>query len=209
MIETALPIVYLARHGETAWTLTGQHTGLTDLPLTERGEENARRLGERLKGLTLAKVFTSPLKRARRTCELAGFGSAAEVDPDLVEWNYGQYEGRRGQDIRAERPDWNLFRDGCPGGETPAQVSARADRVVSRVRAIEGNTLLFTSGHFMRVLASRWLGLEPSANSRYFMLSTASLSALGYENDLSRPVIRFWNDTRHVDEPQLASHATP
>jgi len=209
MIETALPIVYLARHGETAWTLTGQHTGLTDLPLTERGEENARRLGERLKGLTLAKVLTSPLKRARRTCELAGFGSVAEVDPDLVEWNYGQYEGRRGQDIRAERPDWNLFRDGCPGGETPAQVSARADQVVSRVHAIEGNTLLFTSGHFMRVLASRWLGLEPSANSRYFMLSTASLSALGYENDLSRPVIQFWNDTRHVDEPQLASHATP
>jgi len=209
MIETALPIVYLARHGETAWTLTGQHTGLTDLPLTERGEENARRLRERLKGLTLAKVFTSPLKRARRTCELAGFGSVAEVDPDLVEWNYGQYEGRRGQDIRAERPDWNLFRDGCPGGESPAQVSARADRVVTRVRAIEGNTLLFTSGHFIRVLASRWLGLEPSANSRYFMLSTASLSALGYENDLSRPVIQFWNDTRHVDEPQLASHATP
>jgi len=209
MIETALPIVYLARHGETAWTLTGQHTGLTDLPLTERGEENARRLRERLKGLTLAKVFTSPLKRARRTCELAGFGSVAEVDPDLVEWNYGQYEGRRGQDIRAERPDWNLFRDGCPGGESPAQVSARADRVVTRVRAIEGNTLLFTSGHFIRVLASRWLGLEPSANSRYFMLSTASLSALGYENDLSRPVIRFWNDTRHVDETQLASHATP
>jgi len=209
MIETALPIVYLARHGETAWTLTGQHTGLTDLPLTERGEENARRLEERLKGLTLAKVSTSPLKRARRTCELAGFGSVAEVDPDLVEWNYGQYEGRRGQDIRAERPDWNLFRDGCPGGESPAQVSARADRVVGRVRAIEGNILLFTSGHFIRVLASRWLGLEPSASSRYFMLSTASLSALGYENDLSRPVIRFWNDTRHVDEPQLASHAAP
>ncbi|HXX65123.1 MAG TPA: histidine phosphatase family protein [Bacteroidota bacterium] len=209
MIETALPIVYLARHGETAWTLTGQHTGLTDLPLTERGEQNARRLGERLKGLRLARVFTSPLKRARRTCELAGFASVAEVDPDLVEWNYGEYEGRRGQDIRMERPDWNLFRDGCPGGESPAQVSARADRVVRRVRAIEENTLLFTSGHFIRVLASRWLGLEPSANSRYFMLSTASLSALGYENDLSRPVIRFWNDTRHAEEPQLASHATP
>jgi len=209
MIENALPIVYLARHGETAWTLTGQHTGLTDLPLTERGEQNARRLGERLKELTIAKVFTSPLQRARHTCELAGFLSVAEMDPDLVEWNYGQYEGRRGQDIRAERPDWNLFWDGCPGGESPAQVSARADRVVSRVRALEGNTLLFTSGHFIRVLASRWLGLEPMANSRYFMLSTASLSALGYENDLSRPVIRFWNDTRHVEEFRLASHATP
>jgi broad specificity phosphatase PhoE len=197
--EKEFPIVYLARHGETAWTLSGQHTGLTDLPLTERGERTAWKLGERLKGLTFAKVFTSPLQRAHRTCQLAGFGTVAEIDPDLVEWHYGQYEGRRGAEIRAERPDWNVFRDGCPGGETPEQVSARADRVVSRVRAIPGNVLLFTSGHFMRVLASRWLGLEPNANSRYFMLSTASLSALGYENDFSRPVIRFWNDTRHVE----------
>ena len=209
MTAEELPIVYLARHGETAWTLTGQHTGLTDLPLTKRGEQNARRLGERLIGLTFAKVFTSPLERARRTCELAGFGSVAEIDPELVEWNYGQYEGRRGADIRAERPDWNLFRDGCPGGESPAQVGARADGVVRRVRAIQGNVLLFSSGHFIRVLASRWLGLEPTANSRYFMLSTASLSALGYENDLARPVIRFWNDTRHVDEAKLTSHAIP
>jgi probable phosphoglycerate mutase len=192
-------IVYLARHGETAWSLTGQHTGLTDLPLTEVGHQTALRLGERLKELTFDKVFTSPLQRARQTCELTGLGISAEIDPDLVEWNYGQYEGRRGADIRAERPDWNLFRDGCPGGETPAEVSARADRVVSRVRTHAGDVLLFTSGHFIRVLASRWLGLEPSANSRYFMLSTASLSALGYENDLSRPVIRFWNDTHHVD----------
>jgi probable phosphoglycerate mutase len=168
------------------------------------------RLGERLKGLTFSRVFTSPLQRARQTCELAGFGSVLEIDPDLVEWNYGQYEGRRGEDIRAERPGWNLFRDGCPGGETPAEVSARADRVVSRVRAIQEDVLLFTSGHFIRVLASRWLGLEPTANSKYFMLSTASLSALGYENDLSRPVIRFWNDTRHVEvETGLAAHAVP
>jgi probable phosphoglycerate mutase len=128
------------------------------------------------------------------------------VDPDLVEWDYGEYEGRLGADIRAERPGWNLFRDGCPGGETPEHVSARADRVVKRVRAITGNVLLFTSGHFMRMLVCRWLGLEPTANSRYFMLSTASLSALGYENDLSRPVIRFWNDTWHVDiHPALAA----
>jgi broad specificity phosphatase PhoE len=208
-MSNEFPIVYLARHGETAWTVTGQHTGLTDLPLTERGEQNARQLGERLRGLIFAKVFTSPLARARSTCELAGFGALAEIDPDLVEWNYGQYEGRRGQQIRAERPDWNLFRDGCPGGESPAEVSIRADRVVSRVRAIPGDVLLFTSGHFIRVLACRWLGLEPTANSRYFMLSTASLSALGYENDLSRPVIRFWNDTRHVDEAQRAAHAMP
>jgi broad specificity phosphatase PhoE len=200
-----LPIVYLARHGETAWTITGQHTGLTDLPLTEQGEHNAGRLGERLRGLVFARVFTSPLQRARRTCDLAGFGSVAEIDSDLVEWDYGQYDGRRGADIRLERPDWNLFQDGCPGGETPQQVSARADNVVSRVRAISGDVLLFTSGHFIRVLAVRWLGLEPTANSRYFMLSTSSLSGLGYEKDLSRPVIRFWNDTRHVDtDPESA-----
>lgn len=207
-MKNALPIVYLARHGETAWSLSGQHTGLTDLPLTEHGEHTARQLGERLKGLTFARVFTSPLQRARQTCELSGFGAVAEIDPDLVEWNYGRYEGRRGDEIRAERPDWSLFRDGCPGGETPQQVSARADRVVSRVRAVPGDVLVFTSGHFMRVLTSRWLGLEPTANSRYFMLSTASLSALGYENDLSKPVIRFWNDTRHADiQAELAAHA--
>lgn len=209
-MKDELPVVYLARHGETLWSLSGQHTGLTDLPLTEHGEHTARGLGERLKGLTLAKVFTSPLQRARQTCELAGFGLVAEIDPDLVEWDYGDYEGRRGSDIRAQRPDWNLFRDGCPGGESPGQVSARADTVIGRVRAIPGDILLFTSGHFIRVLAARWLGLEPSASSRYFMLSTASLSALGYENDLSRPVIRFWNDTRHVEiEPALVTHANP
>ena len=193
-----LPIVYLARHGETAWSLTGQHTGLTDLPLTERGEQTARRLGDRLQRLCLAKVFTSPLQRAARTCALAGFADRAEVDRDLVEWDYGDYEGWRGSEIRAERPEWNLFRDGCPGGESPAQVAARADRVIARVRAIDGNVLLFTSGHFIRVLATSWIGLEPTVNSRSFMLSTASLSALGYEESLFRPVIRFWNDTQHV-----------
>jgi len=193
-----LPIIYLARHGETAWSLTGRHTGLTDLPLTEAGECNARRLGERLKGLTFATVFTSPLQRAVRTCELAGFGAVAQVDGDLVEWNYGDYEGRRGADIRAKRPDWQLFRDGCPGGELPRQVGARADRVVHRLRSIQGDVLLFSSGHFIRVLASRWIGIEPSVNARSFLLSTASLSALGYENDSSRPVIRLWNDTHHV-----------
>lgn len=197
-----LPIVYLARHGETAWTLSRQHTGLTDLPLTERGERTARRLGERLKALTFTAVFTSPLQRAARTCELAGFKSVAEADKDLVEWNYGQYEGRRTAEIRAERPDWELFRDGCPGGESPQEVGARADRVVKRVRAVPGNVLIFTSGHFMRVLATRWLGLEPSVNCKFFMLSTASLSAVGYEHDVSRPVIRLWNETRHVEMGQ-------
>jgi broad specificity phosphatase PhoE len=194
-----LPVIYVARHGETAWSLSGQHTGVTDLPLTDRGERNARRLGERLKGLSFAKVFTSPLQRAARTCELAGFGAGAEVDRDLLEWNYGEYEGRRTAEILAERPDWQLFRDGCPGGESPGQIGARADRVVSRLRAIQGDVLLFSSGHFLRVLAARWLGLEPAAG-RYFLLSTASLGMLAYEhNSRSEPVIRLWNDTRHVE----------
>ena len=195
-----LPVIYLARHGETVWSLSGQHTGLTDLPLTERGERTARRLGERLKGLRLARVLTSPLQRARRTCELADFGAVAEVDRDLVEWDYGQYEGRRTAEILAERPDWQLFRDGCPGGESPAQVATRADRIVDRVRSVQGDVLLFSSGHFIRVLTARWLGLEPTINCQYFMLSTASLSALGYEGSLIRPVIRLWNETRHVEE---------
>lgn len=199
-MDEPFPIIYLARHGETAWSLTGQHTGLTDLPLTERGEQVAQQLGKRLQGIPFVKVYTSPLQRAVRTCQLAGFGAVAEVDPDLVEWNYGDYEGRRGSEIRAERPDWHLFRDGCPNGESPAQVSARADRVVNRLRPIqEGNVLLFSSGHFIRVLASRWIGIELGIGARSFMLSTASLSALGYENSLSQPVIRLWNDTRHVE----------
>jgi probable phosphoglycerate mutase len=195
-----LPTIYVARHGETAWSLTGQHTGLTDLPLTERGEHNAMRLKDRLKDLDFKQVYVSPLQRARRTCELAGFGAVAEIDPDLVEWDYGQYEGRRSAEIHAERPDWELFRDGCPGGESPAQVAVRADRVVSRVREVSGNALVFSSGHFIRVLASRWLGIAPTVNSRYFLLGTASLSALGYDQGLSRPVIQLWNETRHVEE---------
>ena len=196
-MSQVLPIVYLARHGETAWTLSGQHTGLTDLPLTKRGERNARRLEERLRGVTFAQVWTSPLQRATRTCELAGFGAVAEIDRDLVEWNYGVYEGRRTADIHRERPEWQLFRDGCPGGESPQEVGARADRVVTRVRAVKDDVLLFSSGHFLRVFAARWLGLD-AALGRYFLLSTASLSALGYEHNLSQPVIRLWDDTRHV-----------
>jgi broad specificity phosphatase PhoE len=190
-------IIYLARHGETAWSLSGQHTGLTDLPLTKRGECNARRLGERLRGLEFARVFTSPLQRASRTCELAGFGSRAEVDRDLVEWAYGDYEGLRTSDIHVTRPNWEPFRDGFPGGESFEQVGARADRVVNRVRAIDGVVLLFSSAHFLRILAARWLGLEPPG-ARYFLLGTASLSTLTYEHNPSEPVIGFWNDTRHV-----------
>ena len=194
-----LPTVYLARHGETAWSISGQHTGRTDLPLTERGERNARRLGERLRGMTFGKVLTSPLQRASRTCELAGFGGVCRVEPDLLEWNYGEYEGRRSMEIHAERPDWNLFRDGCPRGETPEQVGVRADRIVRQLRSTQGDILLFSSGHFLRVLAARWLGVEPEAG-RFFLLSTASLSALGYEHNLSEPAIRLWDDSRHVGD---------
>jgi probable phosphoglycerate mutase len=197
IMSEELSVTYLARHGETAWSLTGQHTGLTDLPLTARGERNARSLGGRLRGLKFARVFTSPLQRAVRTCELGGFRASAEVDADLVEWNYGEYEGRRTADIFKERPGWQLFRDGCPGGESPEQVAARADRVVQRVREIPGNVLLFSSGHFLRVLAARWLGAE-AANGRFFTLSTASLSALGFEHNLSHPVIQLWNDDHHT-----------
>src|SRR5262245_21135554 len=195
-MSEVLPVVYLARHGETAWTISHQHTGVTDLPLTGPGEAEAVRLGDRLEGLRLAAVLTSPLQRAVRTCELAGFGSIAELEPDLREWNYGAYEGRTTAQIHAERADWDLFRDGCPGGESPDQIGVRADRVVRRVRAIEGNVLLFSSGHFLRVFAARWLGLEPGAG-KYFLLGTASLSEMGYEHDRSDPVIRLWNDMPH------------
>jgi len=198
-VAEALPVIYLARHGETAWSLSGQHTGRTDLPLTEGGERNARALGVRLRGVVFAKVFTSPLQRAAHTCDLAGFGNAAERDPDLMEWDYGEYEGRRTAEIHVERPDWQLFRDGCPGGESPAGIGARADRVVRQVRAVAGDVLLFSSGHFLRVLAARWLGLEP-AGGRYLLLGTAALCILGYEHNLSEPAIRLWNDTHHLDK---------
>ena len=196
-MSEVFPVIYLARHGETAWSITGQHTGVTDLPLTERGECNALRLGKRLTGFNFAKVITSPLQRAVRTCELAGFASVAEVDPDLMEWNYGDYEGLRTAEIHANRPDWNLFCDGCPHGESPQQIGARADRVVGRARSVSANVLIFSSGHFLRVLAARWLDLE-SAAGRFFMLDVASLSALSYEHDLSDPAIRFWNNTRQT-----------
>jgi probable phosphoglycerate mutase len=200
-----LGVIYMARHGETAWSRTGQHTGLTDLPLTEQGERNARRLGERLKGLRFAKVFTSPLRRAMRSCELAGFGSVAEIDPDLVEWDYGDYDGRTTAEIRAERPDWSLFRDGCPGGESPRQIAARADRVARRLRAEPGDVLLFSSRHFMQALAARWIGVDPAAVAESLMLSTSSLSALGYIDSLSEPAIRLWNETHYLmasNEPE-------
>jgi probable phosphoglycerate mutase len=192
-----LPKIYLARHGETEWSLSGQHTGTTDIPLTARGERNARSLGERLQGISFAKVLTSPLQRARRTCELAGFGDRLEVDGDLVEWNYGKYEGKRTADIRKERPGWYLFRDGCPSGESLDAIGARADRVLERLHAIDGNVLVFSHGHILRVLGARWLGL-PVSDARLLLLTTASLSILGYEHNLGEPVLHLWNDDRHV-----------
>jgi probable phosphoglycerate mutase len=196
-MASKLPSVYLARHGETAWSLSGQHTGLTDIPLTERGERIARRLGERLHGQTFARVFTSPLQRAKRTCELAGFGATAETDPELVEWNYGNYEGLTSAQIHAKQPDWKLFRDGCPGGESVAAIGARADRVIARLRAVAGDVLVFSSGHIMRVLAARWLGLDPSG-ARLLLLGTAALCVLGYEHGLDEPALQLWNDRNHV-----------
>lgn len=208
--------IYLARHGETAWSLSGQHTGLTDLPLTDQGRQNARALGSRLSARLGAaagnrpapRVFTSPLQRARVTCDLAGFGSAATVDPDLVEWNYGDYEGLRREAILARQPDWQIFRDGCPGGESLEQAVARADRVVERLRASTGDALVFSSGHFLRLLATRWLGLPPLAGNA-FLLDTASLSILGYGHDRSEPALRLWNDTSHLDPDHAApAHAS-
>ncbi|MGD9721258.1 MAG: histidine phosphatase family protein [Pirellulales bacterium] len=196
-MSASLPSVYLARHGETAWSLSGQHTGLTDLPLTERGEKNARQLGALIGDVNFAAVLVSPLVRARRTCELAGYGAEAQIDNDLVEWNYGLYEGQTTAQIRATRPDWQLFRDGCPGGESPAEIGRRADGVIARLRGIGQNVLVFSSGHFLRVLAARWLGLEPAAG-KYFLLTTATLSMVGYEHSLAEPVVRLWNDDRHV-----------
>lgn len=194
-MATGLPMVYIVRHGQTAWSLSGQHTGRSDIPLTEQGEKNAQALAQRLQGVTFARVLTSPLQRARRTCEIAGFGAVAELDADLMEWDYGAYEGLTSAQIRTQRPDWQLFRDGCPQGETLTELGARADRVVRRARSINANVLLFSSSHFLRVLTARWLGLEPSAG-RLFALDTASVSVLGYEHDPSEPVLRLWNDHR-------------
>jgi broad specificity phosphatase PhoE len=192
-MPSMVPRLYLVRHGETAWSLSGQHTGRTDIPLTEQGEQDARKLAAGLHTVRFSRVFTSPLQRARRTCELAGVGEVAEIEPDLTEWDYGDYEGLRPVDIRKRRPDWNVFGDGCPRGETPTQVSERADRLIARLRILEGNIAIFSHGHFGRVLAARWIGL-PVGQAQHFLLSTASLSILGYEHNLAEdPAIVLWN----------------
>lgn len=198
-MATELPKLYLARHGDTAWTDSHQHTGRTDLPLNERGEVHARQLGERLRGFSFARVFTSPLQRASKTCELAGFRVGAEVDPDLVEWDYGRFEGKQTSDIVKESPGWEIYRDGCPGGESPENVAIRADRFIARFHSIDGDVLAFSSAHIIRMIAARWNGLAP-ADGRIFFCRPASVGVLGFEHDSrDQPVIRLWN---YVSEPR-------
>ncbi|MDP3509856.1 MAG: histidine phosphatase family protein [Candidatus Melainabacteria bacterium] len=196
-----LPLIYLARHGETAWSLTGQHTGLTDIALTENGEQQAIKLGTRLKGLKFANVFCSPLQRARRTGELAGFGAEIEVLDNLSEWHYGAYEGLTTNEILKTRPDFVPFRDGFPQGEAVEEIGARADLVVQRLKAETGsamtNILIFSHGHMLRFVAARFLNL-PSSDARIFNLATASISILGFDHNLTEPVIKLWNDDRHL-----------
>jgi broad specificity phosphatase PhoE len=185
--------IYLIRHGETEWSLTGQHTGRTDIPLTPRGEVEASKLGPRLEHIPFSHVLTSPRQRARRTCELAGLGRLAEIEPLLAEWDYGEFDGQRSADIRLVRPDWNLFRDGAMSGETPAQISERADRLIERLRGLEENVALFSHGHFSCVLAVRWIGL-PVIEAQHFTLGTASISILSYHTGAPQlPVIAGWN----------------
>jgi broad specificity phosphatase PhoE len=191
-MSSKFPEIYLVRHGETEWSASGKHTGRTDIPLTPAGEQAARHLAGRLQGLSFSAIWSSPSQRAFNTCTLAGFGSSCVRKDDLAEWDYGAYEGVTTREIHAERPGWRLFRDGCPEGEQASDVGARADRIVRQLREIDGNVLVFSSSHFLRVLAARWLGLPPEGGAS-FILDTASISVLGYEHDLTEPVIRKWN----------------
>jgi broad specificity phosphatase PhoE len=194
--ESAPTEIYLIRHGETAWSLTGQHTGRTDLALTAHGEAQARGLARRLQHLNFKHVLSSPLRRARRTCELAGFAASAVLDPNLLEWNYGDYEGRTLAEIRSMRPGWELFRDGCPGGESVAQMTERVDQVVSRLRMLEGSVAIFSSGHVLRVLGARWVGAAASLG-RGLALDPACICVLGYDHHGADPVVHLWNEPQH------------
>ncbi|MEF0942511.1 histidine phosphatase family protein [Rhizobium sp. BR 362] len=191
-MSSAYPEIYLVRHGQTEWSLSGRHTGRTDIPLTAAGEGAARKVAGRLPAIDFAAVWSSPSQRAKSTSALAGFGDARVIKDDLAEWNYGAYEGVTTKDILAQRPGWQLFRDGCPDGESAADVGARADRIIGELRGVNGNILIFSSAHFLRVFAARWLGLPPQRGA-HFVLDTTSISILGYEHDLSEPVIRRWN----------------
>ena len=196
--------LYLVRHGETEWSLSGQYTGRTDIPLTAHGEDEARELGQRIRNIPFARVLSSPLKRAQQTCALAGLIPTAEIEPDLAEWDNGEDEGRTPADILASRPGWNLFRDGSPHGETPAEISVRADRLITRVRAWDGNIVLFSHGHFGRVLAARWIGLSVQ-HAEHFLFNTAAHSILCYEHDRTvQPAIALWNSApNEVFQPAL------
>jgi broad specificity phosphatase PhoE len=185
--------IYVIRHGETEWSAAGKHTSHTDIALTARGEDESRALAQRLPVVVFDAVLTSPRQRARQTCRIAGVLPQAIIEPDLAEWEYGDYEGRLSSDIRATRPGWTIFEDGCPGGESPEQVSIRADRVITRLRLLEGTVAVFTHGHFGRVLGARWIGLSV-AYARRLLLDTASVSVLEYEYDQrEQPVIAKWN----------------
>ena len=184
--------LWLVRHGETEWSASGRHTGSTDIDLTDEGREAAKRLAPTLSGHPYALVLTSPLSRAHDTCTLSGLGARAVVSNDLREWDYGAYEGITTDEIRASAPEWNVFTDGCPGGESPDQVAARADRVVAQARAANGDTIAFSHGHLLRLLAARWVGLPPQAGA-HLALATASISVLGWEREV--PVITSWDLT--------------
>jgi len=193
-MTTKFPQIVLVRHGETEWSLSGRHTGRSDIPLTENGELAAKTLAARLPALDFAAVYTSPSQRARKTCDLAGFGSRAAIDNNLAEWDYGRYEGVTTKDIQAEAPRWNVFGDGCPGGESTRDIEKRADDVIAKLKSTTGNILIFSSSHFLRVLAARWLGLTAEAGS-LFIVDTTGIGILGYEHNLDEPVIRSWNQT--------------
>lgn len=193
------PQVVLVRHGETEWSKDGRHTGTTDIPLTEHGRDEARHLRPILQQWQFALVLSSPLQRALDTCRLAGYGEEVQLRKDLAEWDYGRYDGKTSTEIAAQRPDWSLWRDGGPGGETATDVGKRVDRVIAEVRRVDGNALLFAHGHVLRVLAARWLGQPPEAG-RYYALETAAVSVLGYEHDDS--VIRRWNQSSAVPAPE-------
>jgi broad specificity phosphatase PhoE len=193
----AFPRLFLIRHGNTDWAETHHFTGRTDLPLNARGEENARRLKLRLAGQSFIKVFVSPLQRARKTCELAGFGAAAQIDPDLLEWDYGQYEGKSSIETHQQHPEWSLFRDGAPGGESPAAIAARADRFIAKARQFSGDVAAFSSGHISRVLCARWINLSTEFAGK-ILCDTACVSILSYEHDLNHPAIQLWNDDGRI-----------
>ena len=196
IMPTSNPIplrLYLIRHGETEWSLSGQHSGRADISLTAHGEDEARAVGQRLRNIPFAHVLTSPLQRAQQTCALAALGPTPRTEPDLAEWDNGDDEGRTSAEILKSRPDWNLFRDGSPNGETPTQISDRADRFIARLRVLDGNVALFSHGHFGRVLAARWIGLSVD-QAQHLLLDTASLSVLCYEhNRTDQPAIDLWN----------------